>query len=191
MALSLPCCMLGLMPDDAPQRVIDRILARISVTDEGCWLWPGATSKGHGHISWSPGGRQIVYGRVHRVMYTAMRGSIPEGLDLDHLCHDPKVCAPVPATDCPHRRCCNPDHLSPATRQANLLRGGTVTAERAAVTHCPSGHEYTAENTLADKKGRRGCRKCVYERNRAYYWKNRERRKAYNRAWRQRNVSSS
>lgn len=178
------------MPDVAPQRVIERIMARIEVTEDDCWLWPGATSKGHGHISWSIGNRQMVYGRVHRVMYTARRGAIPEDLDLDHLCHDPRVCHPEVAAECPHRRCCNPDHLEPATRQINLLRGGTVTAKRASVVECPQGHVYTDENTITDKKGRRSCRECVCERNRQYYWKNREKRKAYSRDWHRRNSST-
>ena len=173
------------MVDEAPQRVVDRILNRVDKSTD-CWLWPGAKSQGYGHVSWSLGNRNMVWGRTHRILYTALRGPIPNGYDLDHLCHDPKSCAPVTASDCPHRQCCNPDHLEPVTRQVNLLRGGTVVATRSAVTHCPAGHEYTGENTIRDSLNRRNCKQCVYERNRAYYWKNRERRRAYNKEWHQR-----
>ena len=38
------------------------------------------------------------------------------------------------------------------------------------------------------KQGQRSCRACTYERNRDYYWKNREKRAEYNRLWRQRNI---
>src|SRR5699024_8246546 len=108
----------------------------------------------------------------HRTMYQAVIGPVPAGLDLDHLCRN--------------RACCNPAHLEPVTRQTNLLRGNTIPARRAAVENCPKGHPYDADNTLTDRLGRRNCKACVYARNRAYYWKNRERRIAYNRERRKR-----
>lgn len=172
------------MPDIAPQAVIDKIVGRIDTSGE-CWTWPGATSSGYGHVAWSLGQRRMVYGRVHRILFTALRGAIPDGYDLDHLCHDPRTCAVKPSSKCPHRRCCNPGHLEPVTRQVNLLRGGTIAADRSRVTHCPKGHEHSDSNTLVSVKGQRQCKECTYERNRAYYWANRERRKAYNAAWRQ------
>lgn len=40
---------------------------------------------------------------------------------------------------------------------------------RAAITHCPSGHEYTEENTYIDpKRNKRKCRTCHRIRQRAY-----------------------
>ena len=113
----------------------------------------------------------MVYSATHRVIWTAERGPIPAGLDIDHLCRT--------------RACCNPDHLEPVTRQVNLLRGETTTAARAAITHCPRGHEYTPENTRTSKLGQRECRECRRALNRAYYHRNAERRSVYNRAWRQ------
>lgn len=169
---------------DAPQRVIDRIKSRIVITEDGCWHWPGATAQGYGRISWSRGGNQMVWAAVHRVMYTHEVGPIPEGLDLDHTCHDPATCeGPV---QCRHRRCCNPAHLEPVPHQENLLRGGTVAADRKSRTHCPQGHEYTAANTRVDKIGRRQCYTCILEHNRRYYAKNQERRREYNRQYRAR-----
>ena len=167
----------------APQRVIKKIKSRYVVNDDGCWIWQGATAAGYGRIAWKATSG-MVYRSVHRVLYEATVGPIPDGYDLDHLCHDPDTCHPEVASECPHRACINPEHLSPATRRENLLRGGTVAAARRATTHCPRGHEYSPENTLTSRDGRRSCKECTYEKNRAYYWKNRERRSEYNRQWR-------
>lgn len=171
------------MIDIAPDRVIERIKSRIEISANGCWLWTGPTVVGYGRVNWKTDDGRMVWTGAHRVMYTTSKGPIPEGMDIDHLCHEPKDCHPANAADCPHRKCCNPDHLDAVSRRNNLLRGGTVAASRRAITHCPEGHGYILENTLVDTLGRRSCKECVYKRNRAYYWANRERRKAYNKAW--------
>lgn len=171
----------------APQRVVDRILDRLDTSGD-CWIWPGSTSSGYGRVAWSIGAGQKIWRSTHRVVYSHFRGVIPAGLDLDHLCHNPDECHPETADQCPHRPCCNPDHLEPVSRRVNLLRGGTVPADRSKRTHCPQGHEYTIDNTLTDKLSRRSCKECTYEKNRAYYWRNRERRSEYNRQWRMRNI---
>jgi hypothetical protein len=40
------------------------------------------------------------------------------------------------------------------------LRGDTFAARNAAKTHCKHGHEFTPENTVARRDGRRRCRAC-------------------------------
>src|SRR5690606_7991791 len=98
--------------------------------------------------------------------YELLVGPISAGLYLDHLCRTP--------------RCVNPHHLEPVTARENSLRGETVLARNLAKTHCPSGHEYTQENTYragpAKKtpNGSRQCRTCVRERKRAAYWANKQ-----------------
>jgi hypothetical protein len=172
----------------APEHVVDKLRSRIAVTKDGCWHYTGAlTPAGYGNIGWSLGKRQMVYDRTHRVMYQAIRGSIPAGLDLDHTCHDPKLCQLDDPAECPHRRCCNPDHLEPVTRRENLRRGGGMAAKRAAVTECPRGHAYDEENTMVDNLGRRSCRACVNDRQRQDYWRHHEDHLARNRAWREQN----
>lgn len=168
----------------APERVISKIRSRITVQPNGCWIWQGSKTVGYGRICWKLEDGPKVWRGTHRVMYEAMVGEIPDGMDLDHVCHDPAECSPARAEDCPHRACCNPEHLRPTTRRENLLRGGTVSADRRAVDECPKGHAYTPDNTLMSRAGQRQCKTCTYERNRAYYWKNVTRRAAYNRAWR-------
>jgi hypothetical protein len=39
--------------------------------------------------------------------------------------------------------------------------------DKSAITHCPSDHEYTPDNTLMDV-GKRKCKTCVYAKNREY-----------------------
>ncbi len=45
------------------------------------------------------------------------------------------------------------------------LEGAVPNSEK---THCPKNHEYTPENTLVGKDGKRRCRTCRRQRNRAY-----------------------
>ena len=114
--------------------------------DSPCWLWTRAKTKGYGTL-WS-NGKQIY---AHRYMWTVMRGPIPEGMELDHLC---RVTA-----------CINPQHLEVVTHRENCLRGLSPTAEAARKTHCPQGHPYSPENTYARGYGR-VCRTCNLQRKR-------------------------
>lgn len=127
----------------------------------GCWLWlnPSGMKDGYGLFKPAPGQKPVL---AHVWAYQAFKGPIPNGMDLDHLCHtnDPE-CPGGP--DCEHRKCCNPDHLEPVTRSVNILRSRH--AERGK-THCPKGHEYTDANT-ARRNGRRFCRQCDRDRKRA------------------------
>jgi hypothetical protein len=47
--------------------------------------------------------------QAHRIAYEAFRGPIAAGLEIDHLCRNP--------------RCCNPVHLEPVTHRENVRRG--------------------------------------------------------------------
>lgn len=141
---------------------------------DACWPWMGWTSK------WGYGGFGLSYGNSvvsHRFAYTDAVGPIPEGLDIDHRCHETDTCAG--GVTCPHRRCCNPRHLQPATRSENLRRSAanfgkdTGGGERQkAKTHCPKGHPYDEANTRYYTWARNGvtyraCRTCHRERTRA------------------------
>lgn len=110
-----------------------------------CWNWKGYIQKGYGHLSIR--GRSY---RVHRFIYELLCGPIPKGLILDHLCRN--------------RSCVNPDHLRIVTNKENVLAGIGPTAINKRKTHCPKGHEYSAENTHITPVGFRKCRICVIAR---------------------------
>jgi hypothetical protein len=131
-------------------------------TDQGCWQWTGSLNKGYGSTSW--GYEHKLKSAAHRVVYTILIGRIPDGLSLDHTCHnvDPTCKGGV---TCQHRACVNPAHMDPCTKVENLARSPNAVFNRNRVkTHCKRGHEFTPANTRIeiDVKGRKGrrCRKC-------------------------------
>lgn len=121
----------------------------------GCWLWLGKHDVlGYGHVSVG-----ATTTGAHRRAYELLRGPIPAGLVLDHLCR-------VPA-------CVNPDHLEPVTQRVNLLRAPTTfQAINATKTHCIHGHPFDEANTYRyqrrDGSWKRTCRTCARKRTSDY-----------------------
>lgn len=122
-------------------RLADRFWSKVDkdgpvhpVLGTPCWLWnAGCNAGGYGqiHVCRDENRRQVV-ARAHRVAYLLLRGSIPGGLDLDHLCRV--------------RRCVNPDHLEPVTNRENTHRGDGPSGRAFRATHCPKGHPYVEGN---------------------------------------------
>ena len=123
----------------------ERFWARIQPdAATGCWVWGGSKSGGYGRFMVEG----IMLG-VHRWSYERFVGSIPAGLDIDHLCRN--------------RGCVNPAHLEPVTRRENLMRAETLAARCASQTHCVNGHPFSPENTFLQRDGprlKRRCREC-------------------------------
>lgn len=93
-----------------------RVQERVEVTPDGCWLWLGALNRdGYGSMRTGVGN---AVGQPHRLAVIVRDGAIPQGLEVDHRCHD-SHCHETP---CPHRRCVNPEHLATVTHRANLRR---------------------------------------------------------------------
>lgn len=67
---------------------------------ESCWEWTAAAYRGYGLFR-SRGKVRL----AHRLVYEWMRGPIPEGMEVDHMCHN--------------RGCVNPDHLRLLTHSEN------------------------------------------------------------------------
>ncbi len=107
-----------------------------------CWIWTARINRG-GYGEITIGTQRI---RTHRWMYEKVRGPIPDGLQIDHLCR--------------RRACCNPAHLEAVTQRENLLRGAGPAAKHAQKTHCIHGHPFDATNTYWRKNGTRDCRIC-------------------------------
>jgi hypothetical protein len=127
----------------------ERFWAKVKKTDT-CWLWTAARFRGgYGQFRMD---RKIV--SAHRIAYALVKGPIPEGLHIDHICRV--------------RHCVNPDHLEAVTKRVNTLRGISPIAIAARKTHCPQGHAYNDENTNL-YQGRRYCRPCGIARSRAYH----------------------
>ena len=134
-----------------------RFRRNISIQANGCWIWTGqATHDGYGKWVPSPGQPPIL---THLYSYLLHNGPVPEGMDVGHECHDRAViegtCDGGP--ECPHRRCCNPQHLGVQSRSENTLAQNHYYRNR---SECPHGHAYDEQNTIIGKDGKRRCREC-------------------------------
>jgi len=127
----------------------ERFWSKVEKTD-GCWIWiAGIRTDGYGEFH--PIRTKTVM--AHRFSYELIKGNIPAGLTLDHLCRN--------------RPCVNPDHLEPVTLTENVLRGAGIPANYARSTHCSKGHE-----RVRGADGYRTCRECLNAWKREYYIKN-------------------
>lgn len=144
--------------------VRERTQARVTIDPGGCWLMDGHLRHGYALMRDAEGKQRD----AHRVVYEEYVGPIPEGLQLDHVCHTlAEDCAG--GHSCPHRRCVNPAHLEPVTHRENALRGVSFSAANAVKTHCANDHEYTPENTYYRTPTHRVCRICNNAAAQAYY----------------------
>lgn len=128
---------------DYLDKLQDRFWVKVQKTDS-CWNWTAAQF-GNGYGVIGAKGRSHL---AHRVAYQLLKGSIPEGLQVDHLYRN--------------RLCVNPDHMELVTNQENTRRGTAGDWQRSK-THCPWGHEYTEDNIVWYHGGRhRACKACGY-----------------------------
>lgn len=140
------------------------------VTDEGCWILQDRRTAKNYTVFVIEGKRQV----AHRYMWEYTYGDIPEGLVVDHTCHNESVrrgeCAG--GDTCRHRPCFNPEHMRLTTPVDNYMQGAAGYWSKKA---CPKGHERNMENTMYVKSSRNAnilpsCRLCHNERSlRSYF----------------------
>ena len=119
------------------QRFLDKI--EMGIGDK-CWLWTAAPIGWRGYGQFYLKGKPVV---AHRLAYEFFTGnSIPIGLVIDHLCHNPP--------------CVNPKHLEPVTNKENARRGDGTRD-----TYCRNGHERTEKNTYTSPANNRQCKDCI------------------------------
>ena len=111
---------------------------------KSCWVWQGCIVKNYGQM-WD--GEKV--DGAHRISYRLFKGEISKGLQIDHLCQNPK--------------CVNPKHLEMVTPKENIKRG-----KNGNKTHCHAGHKFTVENVIKRKNGTRTCRQCKNLRKKRY-----------------------
>jgi len=141
----------------ATREQVARFNRRTKMNDEGCLMWTGPTGKG-GYGRFQPDEKDPNSKvQAHRWIYEVVKGEIPEGYQIDHVCHTKAVEAGTcGGSECRHRLCCNPDHLEAVTAAENTFRQDHANRRK---THCPAGHEYTPENTSI-RSGARHCKAC-------------------------------
>lgn len=119
-----------------------------------CVLWAG-------YVNTDGYGRTGTHESAHRAAYESAKGSIPAGMEVDHLCRTPL--------------CVNPDHLEAVTKTINCLRGMSFAAVNHRKDRCDHGHPFDEANTYWRPNGNRDCRQCIRDRARAYAARQRDR----------------
>ena len=132
--------------------ITERFLEKTERQENGCLLWTAHVTRGGYGQFWIPTKPRHV--SAHKWWWEQINGSVPEGLELDHLCRN--------------RRCVEPTHLEAVTHKTNMLRGNAPSTKQAQQTHCLFGHAYDEANTVR-WKGHRKCRVCMNARAKEKY----------------------
>lgn len=133
-----------------PERVAHRAANRYVLdSSTGCHFSTYSTgSHGYAQIGWHENGERVVT-LVHRVVWAAAFGPIPEGMTVDHMCKQ--------------RRCCNLTHLR---LLSNFENGRRTSGRDWPLGRCIAGHPNS--ELIRQPGGKRLCRLCNLEWQRRY-----------------------
>ena len=133
-----------------PQSLREAFERHAPTSGDGCWIW-------RGNIRPETGYARLVHRKkhwfAHRAAYFLANGAIPDGLTVDHLCHNADLSCPGGVT-CPHRACVRLDHLGLAPSGVNSRRASV----RFRTGRCGKGHPISDGYRLAS--GVWMCRTC-------------------------------
>jgi hypothetical protein len=96
----------------------------------GCWLWPGPFTR-HGYGRYNDG-------YAHRALYEHLVDTIPEEMEVDHLCSN--------------RWCVNPQHMEIVTPGTNKARAGIMREWKNRIKRWYETGEWLSTNTAAMRK---------------------------------------
>lgn len=153
--------------DHGRVRSVDRVISQRDGTRRkfrGTVISPQEINSGYLRVSLQRN-QEKEYFLVHRLVLTTFVGPCPDGMETCHRDND--------------RHNNHLTNLRWDTRLENAadrIKAGTARGWCATKTHCPRGHEYTAENTYRRPSNptERVCRTCVKERRKKKYWENPE-----------------
>lgn len=142
------------IPLQAPKRTYrpvtrERFWSEVAwqVGPDECWEWQGTLNhNGYGRVN-LPASVDPYSRSAHRASWYWTHGRlVAPGMQLDHLCHNPK--------------CVNPKHLEEVTPHENVMRSTTVSVAYSLRTHCDNGHPFSGDNLAIRRDGTRKCRQC-------------------------------
>lgn len=118
-----------------------------TISETGCWVWNGKLNEdGYATTHWD--NKSV---RIFVALYQQIRGPIPAGLILDHLCRN--------------KACVNPYHMEPVTWGENVRRGKSakitqfdvMTIRKSSQSAIALGRHYGLSNSQVSriKKGKR------------------------------------
>lgn len=76
---------------------------KVNVNVSGCWTWTGVTGGSNARYGYFRPGGLAEKIPAHRFIYEWVRGSIPEGLEIDHLCQNKLCVNPIHLEAVPHK----------------------------------------------------------------------------------------